>query len=279
MKAGYVSKFDYEALLCGERFKSMEAYSNDFLKRNQPLLTPYARKWVSDPLHQWSRVWEYSFVSHWVEHYLQSLSRPGASILDAGSGITFFPYFLKSRFPSLQMTCVDQDEYLKDMYKKVNCTLDLDVHFNARPMDRTLLPDVAFDVIYCVSVLEHTRNYAAILDEFLRLLKPQGRLIVTFDVSLDGRSDISLTRLPGLMRELSVRFRPMETEASGMTQRVGEMNPDAGWVTTKYIQQIRREWLPWRYPKLSGAMAALRQGHVPDFSIKYLTFTCLVFEK
>jgi glycosyltransferase involved in cell wall biosynthesis/SAM-dependent methyltransferase len=41
------------------------------------------------------------------------------------------------------------------------------------------LPDARFDVVVCLEVLEHVREQRALLDEFCRVLKPGGRLIVS----------------------------------------------------------------------------------------------------
>lgn len=44
-------------------------------------------------------------------------------------------------------------------------------------------PDAAFDWIVCVNVIEHVHDHDALLNEFRRLLKPEGKLfITTFDI-------------------------------------------------------------------------------------------------
>lgn len=43
-------------------FREIEAFSDAFLVRNQSHLAEYARKWVSDPLQNWSRQWEYPYA-------------------------------------------------------------------------------------------------------------------------------------------------------------------------------------------------------------------------
>ena len=63
-----------------------------------------------------------------------------------------------------------------------------------------------FDVVYCISVLEHTRDYRTILDEFRRVLRPGGRFLLTFDVSVDGRSDIPRPGAADLLRAIEERF-------------------------------------------------------------------------
>ena len=44
-------------------FRELERASRSWFERNSDLLEPYAKRWVDDPLHQWSRRWEYPFVA------------------------------------------------------------------------------------------------------------------------------------------------------------------------------------------------------------------------
>lgn len=50
---------DYIKLIESDTFNAIEQYSNHFLSVNKSILKSYMRKWVDDPLHQWSRQWEY----------------------------------------------------------------------------------------------------------------------------------------------------------------------------------------------------------------------------
>ena len=64
------------------------------------------------------------------------------------------------------------------------------VEFVGADLRKLPQPGNHFDIIYCLSVLEHTRGYPEILLELRRVLRPGGTLVVTFDLSLDGDSDI-----------------------------------------------------------------------------------------
>ncbi len=52
----------YEPLVSGASFVEMERASNEFLVADRDNLADYGRRWVADPLHQWSHQWEYPFV-------------------------------------------------------------------------------------------------------------------------------------------------------------------------------------------------------------------------
>ena len=81
---GLVKIFDYKALLQSELFSRVEKFSNNFVSQNSELLSTYCRKWVLDPLHQWSRQWEYPFVFSEIQKYASAHSNRPTKILDAG---------------------------------------------------------------------------------------------------------------------------------------------------------------------------------------------------
>ena len=91
LPVGLPNQDEYFKLIRSKLFANMENYSNSFIKTNKLLLYPYIQKWIKDPFHQWSRQWEYPYV------YSQISSIKGnLEILDAGSGVTFLPFFIAS---------------------------------------------------------------------------------------------------------------------------------------------------------------------------------------
>jgi SAM-dependent methyltransferase len=270
LEQGCVAVADYEAFLRSETFAGFEREVAGFLETNRDALAPYKRRWVGDPLHNWSRAWEYPFAEGW-------LGAAPRRVLDAGSGITFFPYRVARRLPAAQVHCLDQDAYLAPIFERIRHPAADRVRFRAAPLESTGLPAGEFDAIYCISVLEHTTHRDRILAEFRRLLAPGGRLVVTLDISLDGRSEIPLSQLPGLLDDLVRHFRPLDASAVAELRQLDAARA-AGLVTTGYALDRRPTWLPWRHPRLSGAIASVRQGRLPHFAVKQLTFACLAFE-
>jgi len=111
----------------------------------------------------------------WLSKRLGALS-PGARILDAGAGE------LKNRTHCIHLDYVSQDfgEY----------TGGGNEGLSSSPWDATKVeicsditsipePDASFDAILCSEVLEHVPEPTHALDEFTRLLKPGGILILT----------------------------------------------------------------------------------------------------
>lgn len=207
LKSAVPTITDYKKNLQSSSFKTMEAFSDDFLTRNRDILTEYARKWVADPFHQWSRQWEYPYV------YNKLFARDTDQgtefrIMDAGSGVTFFPYYLTKTLDKSELHCVDFNDSYVDMFSGINKTTKHPVNFSIKYLDDTGFEKEYFDAIYCISVLEHTKNYDQIIEEFFNVLKPGGRLILTFDISLDERNDISPDGAADLIGSLTRWFKP-----------------------------------------------------------------------
>lgn len=259
---GFMLREPYALALRSPLFAALEAHSARFNQANQALLARYERKWVLDPLHQWSRQYEYPYVATRVA---------GARrLLDAGSGFSFFPYYLAERDPDLAITCIDSDAALGELHA-VSSLRTPRITFAACDMRATGLASASFDAISCISVLEHTGTYGEIVDEFHRLLTPDGVLVLTFDVSLDGRSEISQDRLPSFLTRLEQKFRylaPPDLTA---------LASDALVRTTDFTRASGL--LPWRHPRLSAALAALKKGRLPRGAMKRLGCCCLTLYK
>jgi hypothetical protein len=83
---------DYERSLASPALAAMAHFSREFAAAHGERLRVFRRSWVSDPLWQWSRTWEYPFVFAHLQQF--AATRESFDLLDAGSGATFFPFFL-----------------------------------------------------------------------------------------------------------------------------------------------------------------------------------------
>lgn len=237
-----------------ELYKTMENYSNKFLLEHKNTLKAYSGSWVADPFHQWSRRWEYP----WTAHQLASLPAH-ARILDAGSGITFFPFYLSSTHPSWQIHCLDYDPRLTHAYKEVSSISSSSVHFKQGTLQKINYDDHNFDALYCISVLEHTDNYDEIARQLYRVLKPGGLALVTIDICLNGVADISPAKARELVAILEKYFI-VESESLDLTEA-----RTRNLVRTKWIRSHRPESLPWKFPMLSALKAGVLNCRFPRF--------------
>ena len=121
------------------------------------------------PASWWSRPFEYAFAAKYVnkKHI----------VMDAGCGIEHpFKYYLASN--SKYTIAMDSDERLNDLYKPDN------LNFIVSDMTvRDEREEMAFDTIFCLSVLEHMRPEQQLktIENFVKWLKPNGKLVLTVD--------------------------------------------------------------------------------------------------
>lgn len=131
---------------------------------------------------------EYSFV---IEKMKEAIF-PGATVLDAGCGVSCMP-FLWAEFGG-QVTAVDFDEKSISLMNKMNTAeyFGDGKKISANVCDIMRLPyqDNSFDVVTTISVLEHLPypNYMLAISELYRVLKVGGILICTCDLNASGVS-------------------------------------------------------------------------------------------
>jgi len=115
----------------------------------------------------------------WIKETLAELSE-GVRLLDAGAGE------LQNRKYCDHLKYVSQDfcQYKGKKGGAIDAglqTVDWDTRHIDLVSDITAIPepDASFDAILCSEVLEHVSEPTPALDEFARLLKPDGKLILT----------------------------------------------------------------------------------------------------
>ncbi len=244
---------EYTALLETDSAREMRAYARAFADTNASALATYGQRWVKNPMEHWSRLWEYPFV---YESIAEAAGRSGPRplrVLDAGSGATFFPYFLMDHLTNLEVTCWDSDASLAAIHEALNAGARGRARFEVRDLQAP--PDVArpFDVIYCISVLEHLPRRDETVRAFRKMLARGGLLVVTFDVSLEHGGEIPLAEARGLARHLETVF-PSHDESERASSRDLAIGGDA--LTTRSIRAWDPRLLPWR-PSIRGAIASL----------------------
>ena len=266
---------DYRALVASAWFKSIEEYSDAFLRRNVAALREYQEKWVKDPLHQWSRQWEYPFVIGRAMSGLRSHSgtHPHRAILDAGAGVTFLPYYLAEQFTDVEVTCLDHEPAWAAVYEQANRTAVRPIRFVADDLRHLPFSDASFDIVYCVSVLEHTNAYGDIVREFRRVLRPGGTVIITFDISIDGDSDIPPQKAQHLLGTL---FRQFPESPPAEYADLSASVTASGVLTTRAVVAFDARLLPWTPPQPSLVRRLLGLGIRPD-SVRNLTVFCHAF--
>lgn len=213
---------------------------------NGEIARRYQSRWVPEPARQWSRQWEYPFVLSQVIAETAEQMR----VLDVGAGFTFFPSLVARANPHREVIATDVVD-LRHLYEQQQPRVP-NLSFSRQDAMALDLADSSIDIAYSVSTLEHLPDPSRAVSELARVVRPGGLLVLTFDVSVDGRSDIPV---PALHRLLE----PLAGEFDG--PRPNEIPPEA--LTTAWFAKAAPESLPWPYPRLSGVKQALHRRKLP----------------
>lgn len=203
---GFAALDDLDAPAWRAMYARMASEQSAFLAHEGSFRSP-EYQWPRDPLHTWSRVWEYPYVFFHIEKCIKE--RPGRplKVADIGSGVTFFPFALARL--GCDVTCVDIDPV---------CAVDIPRAAGCFPVDPgkisavlttsegLSLPDGSQDIVYCISVLEHIEHFERTLAEMARMLKPGGLLILTHDIDLKGNFNLSPEEFSRLQTVVDVHF-------------------------------------------------------------------------
>ena len=123
------------------------------------------REWKRQSYRRNERPMEYRFVFEQVTHACPE------TVLDVGSGVTALPSLLRSC--GLMVTAMDNvtDYWPSGMYNRHYHVLDDDI--------RSPQIDEQFDMVTCVSVLEHIEQFDQAVRGLFSLTKPGGRVVIT----------------------------------------------------------------------------------------------------
>lgn len=143
-------------------------YPNSFFRVNDP--HPESLDDFDIPEGWWSRRYEYAWAIERIER--------NHIAADMGAGWHYRPFH-----DALEKRCawvygVDHHKEILDLPPMKNGSFV--VADFSKPIEE-IKPE-SLDRIFCISVLEELINYQEALSEFKRLLKPDGRIIITCDV-------------------------------------------------------------------------------------------------
>ena len=271
---------ELESLQSQSEYREHLDFNRAFLARHGPALRKYGAHWGRDPFKLWSRRWEYPFTAGRILDFCHMrFGDAPIKILDAGSGVTYFPYFICDKIPRAQFICCDYDPSYDQMFREINAAEPPPprVSFLKATLQKLPLEDESLDAICCISVLEHTDNYPDIIDEFYRVLKPGGAFVLTFDLSLDGRFTLPKKTAAELLQKLKTKFNtPDDVD---LISELDHMH-DTGVLTTDYVRKTEPELLPWSFPvKIIKSVQDLFKGYGWTGGFRSRTVFCLDVRK
>jgi len=200
-----------------------------------------------------SKQWEYAYVIKTIE----TIGAQHLKIADIGSGRGMLSWYLARQghdvtaydlnFSHAGGSDLDLNRRFVQFAKAEGFCAEFGSIFNI-PME-----DNIFDVVTCVSVVEHISWKFYAFKEMFRVLKPGGKLIITYDLTLADREQydgnrlevFTLRNIEALMQELSVPEANIHTEeaiqasmndiSNDKVRGIGESLTVGGFVLTKCI--------------------------------------------
>jgi ubiquinone/menaquinone biosynthesis C-methylase UbiE len=216
-RSGLAALSDLQFEDCQNIFSVLEEQQADFLDKASEFRSK-EYLWPNDPLHCWSRIWEYPYVYYHLEKYLKHISKGSRPVVaDVGSAVTFFPFAIAQI--GYKVICTDIDAICeKDISlarQVVKCSPGC-VEFRLISGEKLPFTDGECDALYCISVLEHIPSFENTVTEMSRVLKPGGLCLITCDLDLDcnGKTQLNVNqfmKLVLLMEEYFVLVCPDKT--------------------------------------------------------------------
>lgn len=158
----------WDLLVFGDQLKKAVFFHNKMIRH------------MLDPKHKGIKAWEYG-------QFLSNVKfKRGMKVLDVGSGSSAMPFYLASK--GMKVTAFDLEmseeqpnqELLKDFPN---------VEYKYGSMLKLPFKDKSFDLVTCISAIEHLNNNQPLsnkvvkaLTEMIRVLKPKGRIFLTSDI-------------------------------------------------------------------------------------------------
>jgi len=206
-RSGVASLSDLETPEWRDLFSLMEQDQASFLQMESQFRSQeYA--WPRDPLHTWSRLWEYPYAYYHLRNWRRKVPAGDLPrVVDLGSGVTFFPFSVARL--GCHVTCTDTDPVAeRDMARAAACVPHTPGRVDSRLSTGETVPFESgeADGAFCISVLEHIPGPEKTVFEIARILKPGGLLVLTIDLDLRGDWAIGVSQHRRLMRTLRQHF-------------------------------------------------------------------------
>ena len=270
-RSGLAALSDLQTEEWRQLFETLEQEQQAFLL-HEPQFRSAEYRWPRDPLHNWSRVWEYPFAYSCLRRWRDAWREPSRpTVLDVGSGVTFFPFAVAKL--GAEVCCLDVDPVCeRDLSRAIEVVDGAPGRVRVSLTDPHRLPcdDAGADAIYCISVLEHVDEFERLVEDMARVLRPGGILILTMDLDLREEGwALDARQCERLRRTLSAHFEALHAERSvhPADLLVSDSGPygfedlraiPAAWF--HFRQQVLKRLLgrrPYRWPPFHLAVMAL----------------------
>ncbi len=192
---------------------------------------------------------------------------PGSKVLDAGAGYGRVAHTLTAEF-RLAMTGIDLIE--RRLLKGSQLNHDANISpINLVNADylRLPFPNDAFDGVYTMETLVHATDYKQVLDEFLRILKPGGR-IALFEYSIPNLD--SVPRIPRYIAESVIKKTGMASLPNFTHGSFSSILTHAGFENVQAEDISRNVYASWFYLWKFATRTMFEDSSKGNIGLKYI---------
>lgn len=135
----------------------------------------------------WSRQWEYPWILKNV------IFQKTDNVLDVGGGTSHFPSLIARRVNHITIGDLYKERMFKTESKNVSF-VELDAS--------SFKSNEKYDIVLCISVLEHIDDYLRALKNITEVVKKNGYLVITLDLFLDNFKNCKKKDIPKILELL-----------------------------------------------------------------------------
>ncbi len=167
---------------------------------------------------------------------LSSIFREGARILDVGTGTGFIALILAEL--GHEVVGVDISERMLDVARKKAEKMNLDVKFRVADAENLPFNDEEFDAVVCRHVLWTLPNPRKALEEWGRVVKSGGKVVI-----IDGNwgEDGALTTLKRIVGKLGIAIYERRLPKNAYKKEIREKLPFYRSLTVEKVAELMRE--------------------------------------
>lgn len=142
--------------------------------------------------YDWSRQWEYPWILQNVPFKKKN------TVLDVGGGTCHFPSLVARRVKKVIVGEIYKERVWKSEDERKVEYLNLDI--------RSFKSKEKYDIVLCISVLEHIDNFLSSISNLTKLVKKKGYLAMTLDLFLDNTRKCQENQIVSIIKILKKDF-------------------------------------------------------------------------
>jgi len=243
----------------------MEMFSDEFVRSHASVLKHYYKEvWGGDLLHIMVRPWEYLYAFLRIEEALTRYTQSEEiKVMDMGSGLTFFPFWLAHSHPKVRIMALDSDSSFDPLFKSILAEekkYEDRVYYVDDDPITTKARREKFDIIYGISSIAQMTNYQKMIQNIKDLLNPGGTFVVTFELSIDHQHEVGEERALAFICELNKQFCDVDTFPVSISERI--RIPEPMWSSTnikRLTKAILKMWVPDKRAETTVVTATFRK--------------------